>query len=428
MKKRYFILLLLTLLSVITYLDRLCIAVAGPSMQEDLELSPQQWGWVMGAFALTYALFEIPSGAWGDSFGRRNVISRIVIWWSFFTAATGFVGRFHTLVAVRALFGMGEAGAYPNISGCIARWFPVTERARAQGVVWGASRVGGAIAPLFVVPLIARFGWREAFWVFGFVGLVWAVGWRRWYHDDPQKYPGITVAELGEISIGGASQGHRHIPWKRIFGNSQVWRLMAMYWCYVWGSMFYLTWFPTYLVKGRGFSQREMAVFASLPFIMGAMGNLAGGVLSDKLAQKYSIKTSRRLVGSVCLALSAVCLLLTAATTGKVTGIVFLALGFGIMDCMLPSAWALCLDIGKDYAGAVSGAMNSAGNLGGTVCAIVFGYLVTASGQYNLPIVVIGIMVMLSACLFQCIDPNKKIESESRGDSYGDRQVLAGEG
>ena len=148
MKKRSLILILLTLLSVITYLDRLCIAVAGPSMQQDLGLSPEQWGWVMGAFALTYALFEIPSGAWGDSFGRKKVLARIVIWWSCFTGLTGLTRRFGTLVAVRALFGMGEAGAYPNISGCIARWFPATQRARAQGIVWGASRVGGALAPL----------------------------------------------------------------------------------------------------------------------------------------------------------------------------------------------------------------------------------------------------------------------------------------
>jgi ACS family glucarate transporter-like MFS transporter len=428
MKKRYFILLLLTLLSVITYLDRLCIAVAGPRMQEDLGLSPEQWGWVMGAFALTYALFEIPSGAWGDSFGRKRVLARIVVWWSCFTGLTGLTSRFGTLVAVRALFGMGEAGAYPNISGCIARWFPATERARAQGVVWGASRVGGALAPLLVVPLIAFLGWREAFWLFGSLGLVWAVGWYRWYHNDPHTYPGITTEELQEIGAEGAGSGHRSIPWRTIFGNRQVWLIMAMYWCYVWGSMFYLTWFPTYLVKGRGFSQREMAVFASLPFILGALGNLAGGVLSDRLAGKYGIIRGRRMVGSVCLGVSAVCLFLTAATGGKLTAAVFLTLGFGIMDCMLPSAWALCLDIGKHYAGAVSGAMNSAGNLGGFLCSIVFGYLVKASGQYNLPVALIGIMVMLSALLFLCINPDRNIESESRGQSYGDRQVLAGEG
>ena len=427
-KKRYTVLVLLTLLSVITYLDRLCIAVAGPSMQQDLGLSPEQWGWVMGAFALTYALFEIPSGAWGDSFGRKKVLARIVIWWSCFTGLTGLTSRFGTLVAVRALFGMGEAGAYPNISGCIARWFPATQRARAQGVVWGASRVGGALAPLLVVPLISYLGWREAFWLFGSFGLVWAIGWYRWYHNDPRTYPGITAEELKEIGADGASPGHRSIPWRTVFGNPQVWLIMAMYWCYVWGSMFYLSWFPTYLVKGRGFSQKEMAVFASLPFVLGAIGNLAGGVLSDKLSQKYGIRTGRRLVGSVCLALSAVCLFLTAATTGKLTAAIFLTLGFGIMDCMLPSAWALCLDIGKDYAGVVSGAMNSAGNLGGFLCSIVFGYLVKASGQYNWSVAVVGIMVMLSAVLFLRIDPDKKVESELKGDSYGGRQVLAGEG
>jgi sugar phosphate permease len=427
MKKRYFILILLTLLSVITYLDRLCIAVAGPSMQQDLGLSPEQWGWVMGAFALTYALFEIPSGAWGDSFGRKKVLARIVVWWSCFTGLTGLTSRFGTLVAVRAVFGMGEAGAYPNISGCIARWFPATQRARAQGVVWGASRVGGALAPLLVVPLIFYLGWREAFWLFGSFGLVWALGWYRWYHNDPRTYPGITVEELTEIGAGGTSQGHRSIPWRTVFGNSQVWLIMAMYWCYVWGSMFYLSWFPTYLVKGRGFSQNEMAVFASLPFVLGAIGNLAGGVLSDKLSQKYGIKTGRRFVGSVCLALSAVCLFSTAATTGKLTAAIFLTLGFGIMDCMLPSAWALCLDIGKDYAGVVSGAMNSAGNLGGFLCSIVFGYLVKVSGQYNWSVAGVGVMVMLSAVLFLRIDPDKKVESELKGDLHGGRQVLAGE-
>ncbi|MCU0918149.1 MAG: MFS transporter [Planctomycetes bacterium] len=427
MKKRYRILILLTLLSVITYLDRQCIAVAGPSMQEDLGLSPEQWGWVVGAFVLTYALFEIPSGAWGDSFGRKRVLARIVVWWSCFTGLTGLTNRFGTLVAVRALFGMGEAGAYPNISGCIARWFPATERARAQGVVWGASRIGGALAPLVVVPFIAWVGWREAFWLFASFGLVWAVAWYRWYHDDPATYPGISADELREIGAG-AGPGHRSIPWKAIFRNRQVWLIMAMYWCYVWGSIFYLTWFPTYLVRGRGFSKEEMAIFASLPFALGALGNLAGGVLSDRLSRKYGVTVGRRLVGSVCLALSAVCLFLTAATTGKLTAAIFLTLGFGIMDCMLPSAWAMCLDIGKNYAGAISGAMNSAGNLGGFLCSVVFGYLVEATGQYHLPIVVVGIMVMLSALLFLRIDPGKQVERDIRGDSYGGRQVLAGEG
>ncbi|MCX7012636.1 MAG: MFS transporter [Candidatus Sumerlaeota bacterium] len=427
MKRRHFILLLLTLLSVITYLDRMCIAVAGPSMQKDLGISPEQWGWVLGAFSLTYCLFEIPSGAWGDRFGQRWVLARIVVWWSCFTGLTGLMSRHGILVAVRALFGMGEAGAYPNISGCIARWFPSTERARAQGVVWAASRVGGALAPLFVVPLIHHLGWRQAFWLFGSLGLVWVVGWMKWYSDTPKGYPGISAEELKEISDGGAGEGHRQIPWGKIFGNPQVWRIMIMYWCYVWGSIFYLSWLPTYLVNGRGFSQSTMGLFTALPFLMGTLGNLSGGLLSDRLSRRLGTNKGRRMVGSVSLALSAVCLLLTASIPGKMAAAVFLTLGFGIMDCMLPSAWAICLDIGKEYAGAITGAMNSAGNLGGFVCSIVFGYLVKRSG-YDLPVAVIAGMVMVSAVLFLSVNPEKKIEIERRSDIDGDHEVLGRKG
>ncbi|HVW62165.1 MAG TPA: hypothetical protein VHC48_19075 [Puia sp.] len=143
---------------------------------------------------------------------------------------------------------------------------------------------------------------------------------------------------------------------------------------------------------------------------MGVIGNAAGGYLSDVSSLKFGIKKGRRLVGSISLALSACCLFLTAATTGKVSGMIFLVLGFGLMDCMLPIAWAICLDIGGKYAGAVSGAMNSAGNLGGFVCSILFGYIVQRSGEYSPAIITVGILVMVSAILFACIDPEKKIE------------------
>ena len=182
-----------------------------------------------------------------------------------------------------------------------------------------------------------------------------------------------------------------------------------MYWCYVWGSMFYLTWFPEFLMKGRGLSEEEMAVFAALPFVLGAAGNLVGGFLRDGLSRRYGRRVGRRLVGSVCLALSAVFLLATALTTGKTSGVVLLALGFGVMDGMLPSAWAVCLDVGKQYAGSVSGAMNTAGQAGGFACAALFGYLVKWYGNYNLPLMVIAAMVRVSAVLFGMIDPTRQL-------------------
>src|SRR5258707_14112349 len=174
MKYRNRVLVLLFLLSIITYMDRVCIGLAGKRIQADLGLDESQLGWVLGIFALSYALFEIPSGALGDRIGPRKVLTRIVVWWSVFTSATGFVPGFWSMLFPRFGFGAGEAGAYPNSSSAISRWFPLGERGRAHGVVWMASRVGGAIAPLLVVPIQVNYGWRASFYTFGVLGLIWA--------------------------------------------------------------------------------------------------------------------------------------------------------------------------------------------------------------------------------------------------------------
>jgi predicted MFS family arabinose efflux permease len=192
-----------------------------------------------------------------------------------------------------------------------------------------------------------------------------------------------------------------------LLADRQLWLIMAMFSCYVWGSMFYLTWFPTYLVQGRGFSEKEMGLFSALPFAMGALGNFLGGYLSDHLGQRFGLARARRYVGTLSLSLSALLLILTGLTPGKSAAIVFLSVGFGIMDCMLPVAWALCLDLGGIHAGAVAGAMNSAGQAGGFICTLLFGYLVKAYGNYDLPLFAIAGMVFVSAVLFWRIDISK---------------------
>jgi MFS family permease len=403
---RYRVLSLLVVLSVITYLDRVAIGIAGPRMQQDLGITPQHWGWVLGVFAISYGVLEIPAGALGDRYGPRAVLTRIVVWWSAFTALTGIVSNFKLLLATRFLFGAGEAGAYPNMAGTVGRWFPPAERARAQGLIWAASRLGGALAPWLVVLIMSTLGWRTAFWIFGATGLVWAAIWSVWYRDP---VPGDLVA-TGDPPEAGESAVHQGgTPWGQLFRAPQLWLLMAMYWCYVWGSMFYLTWLPTYLIRGRGLSETQMATFAALPFLLGAAGNLAGGELSDRLTRRYGPRLGRRVVGSASLAASAALILTTALIQTKLVALICLSLGLGVMDCMLPSAWALCLDLGKAHAGAVTGAMNSAGQFGGFVCSVLFGYLVQASGSYDAPLYVIAFMVLSSAALFTRLDPTRPL-------------------
>ncbi len=383
-------------------------------MQSDLDISPEQWGWVVGAFTIAYAAFEIPSGAMGDRIGARKVLTRIVIWWSAFTSFTGMVSNYFALLVVRFLFGAGEAGAYPNSSSSISRWFPTAERARAHGFVWMASRVGGAISPLLVVPIQQHFGWRASFWVFGILGVSWAVVWYRWYRDHPSENPGVSKQEMEEIGAAAAAPAHRGIPWHIALRSSNLWTIMAMYHTYCWGSYFYLSWLHTYLQKGRGFTENEMAIWSTLPFIIGAGANLFGGFLSDTLVRRFGLKVGRRTVGSLGLGLSAALMLSTSLTGSKTAAAVFLALGYGAMDCMLPVSWAVCLDVGKKYAGTVTGAMNMAGQVGSFLSAVVFGYLVKFFGSYNTPLIPMSVMLFVSALLFLRIDPTRPIIPEEQ--------------
>ncbi len=396
---RHLILGLLVALSIITFLDRLCISVAGPRMQAELGIPPEQWGVVLSSFVLAYGLFEIPTGMMGDRSGQRGVLTRVVLWWSGFTALTGTMTSFLPLVVTRFLFGAGEAGAYPNMAGVVRRWFPVHERARAQGFIWGASRFGGALAPLLVVPLQQSYGWRASFWIFGAVGGVWCALWWALYRDDGAPFP----------------PAKHSLPVALMLRSRQLWIIVAMYGSYAWGSWFYFSWLHTFLMKGRGFTETEMAVAASLPFLLGTVSNIVGGYVSDAACRRWGLGSGRRRIGVTSLTVSAVALLAAAATTDRNGTVVLLTLSFAIMDLMLPSAWALCLDIGGSHAGAVTGTMNMAGQLGGFVCTLVFGYVVKYFNSYDAPLVLIAGMLFLAAFLFSRIDAEKPLFPELEG-------------
>src|SRR5262245_2819150 len=424
-KYRHRVLILLFFLSIITYLDRVCISVAGPRMQSELGITPERWGWIVGAFTLSYAIFEIPSGALGDRIGARRVLTRIVVWWSAFTSLTGMVSNFFALLFTRFMFGAGEAGAYPNSSSSISRWFPMAERARAHSVVWMASRVGGAITPLLVVPIQIAYGWRTTFLIFGLVGVVWAAIWYWWYRDHPSQKENITKQELKEIGAADIPEVRHGLPWNLALRQWNFWKIMLMYHTYCWGSFFYLTWLPTYLEKGRGLAENEMKVMASLPFLAGACGNLFGGWLSDRLVKHRGLTWGRRSVGTAGLTLSAIFMLSAALTPNKYAAVVFLTLGYGSMDCMLPVSWAVCLDVGKKYAGSVSGAMNMAGQVGSFAISLTFGYIVNYFGNFNAPLFPMAALLFISALFFIRIDPTKQLIPEGFEISQPGREPAA---
>lgn len=410
MKVRYRVLTVLFLLSTITYLDRVCMNVVSKYVKTDLHLDNQQFGWILGAFSLAYALFEIPTGASGDKIGPRRVLTRVVLWWSAFTALTGTAFNFLYLLIVRFLFGIGEAGAYPNASIVISRWFPAVEVGRAQSVIWAAGRLGGALTPLLVLPLVHWVGWRWAFAALGLLGVLWAIGWYSWFRDEPAQQAGIQEAEIQEIESGRRiKQTDHRIPWTTIIRHPDLWALMLMCHLFFYGSYFFTNWSSVYFQEGRGLSEDQTKHFISLSYFLGAIGCLTGGILSDALTKRYGLKIGRRAVGVGGLGLSSLFFLLAGLTTDNQMAGYLLAVCVLLKDLALPVAFAVCVDIGQRNAGTVTGAMNFAGQLGGFFITILFGIIVEHTHNFNYPLFMIAGCLLVSALLWLRIDPTRPV-------------------
>jgi ACS family glucarate transporter-like MFS transporter len=397
----------------IAYLDRVCISTAAPSMQADLGLSDPHMSLVFSAFTLSYALFEVPSGWLADRFGARLALSRIVAWWSAMTAATGLASGFGTLVAVRFLFGIGEAGGFPATARVYARWLPVRLHGRLFGVLIAAAALGGALTQPLVVALLSRIGWRLSFAVFGGVGVIWSLAFWRWFRDDPRDHPSVNRAELELISAGGASSApHAPVPWRALLRNRTLLALCAMYVGAIYGWYFYLTWLPTYLLRARGFDLSHVGWLASLPLLAIAGGVLGGGWASDHLRPRLGLRLGSCLPGLVGLPLAAAAVAGAALTPDPTSSALLLACAAGLAAAGIAPAWAISVEIGGTHSAVVSGAMNTFGNLGGALCPVVVGFTVDRFHSWTLPLFSISLLYLAAAACWLAIDPARKISPQ----------------
>jgi MFS family permease len=397
--RRAFYLLLLCVLAILTYLDRVCISVAGPRIQDALGIDPAHWGWVGTAFVLSYAFFEVPTGHLGDRIGPRRVLTRVVLWWSAFTALTGAVFSFPILLAVRFLFGAGEAGALPNGTLAISRWFPPESRGRALGAFVMCTQIGGAISPLLVIPIQQRFGWRASFWTFGAAGVLWAAVWFAKFRDHPE----------GEAPVA-PPLGKSRESFAPLLRSRSLWLLMAIAFASVYGMSFYQLWLHTFLVKGRGFSEGELSL-SSLPYVCGAAANLLGGFACDVLVRRVGLKWSRRAVGISGAAVAALSFAAVPVTADHAATIVWLSLAYAGIAFQQTAVFTGCLDIGGLRGGAVTGFMNTAAQAGAAVSSTLFGYIVKASGSYDAPLLPIAAVLGLGVLLWLALDVGARIAS-----------------
>jgi MFS transporter, ACS family, glucarate transporter len=391
----------------ITYMDRNVLAAARPVIRDELGISLVMMGWITSSFRLAYALFQIPGGWLGDRFGARRALTLVVSWWSAFTALTGLAWNAVSMLTIQIFFGMGEAGAFPIATRSLARWMRPTERGFAQGVTHAGSRLGGAMTPPLVVLIIAKFGWRAAFFSFGVLGALWSAVWFFYYRDTPEEHAGVNQAERD--LIGAGRKRSDHIPWRKILSHANLWILAVMYFCYNFNLNVYNDWFPTYLHDSRGMTLTKMGIYASLPLFAGVLGDLAGGWFSDRVLKRTgNLNLARRWVAIAGFVVSAAATIPAVFAHDPRVSVAFYCVAFFGLEWTVGISWAVPLDIGGDFAGSVSAVMNTLGNLGGSLSAIVVTYAATRFG-WNSPFLLTSALCVIAAILYLRIDASRRI-------------------
>lgn len=425
-------------LALITYVDRVCISQAAPFMQQDLGLTAAQMGVAFSAFAWAYAIFEIPGGWLGDRIGPRKVLTRVVLMWSLFTAATGYAWNFISLVMTRFFFGMGEAGCFPNLTKAFMIWLPSQERTRAQAIMWLSARWGGAFTPLLVIWVMSWLSWRNTFVLFGSIGIVWAFFFYRSFRDHPESLPDSSLRELHPANEAAEhSMGPIRVPWRKLLRSRTVWLLWMQYFCLTYGWFFYVTWLPTYLKDTRGLELDQNAIMlwlgnaleqffttettrrilvaalAGIPLFFGGLGAIVCGLATPHLTHLLkSVARTRR----------------TLAITGFTGASVLLVSSFGIKDPLLamlamgaasfcndltmPGSWSTCMDVGGKYAGTLSGSMNMMGSIGAAVAPLVIGIILESTERnWAMTFWISGVLYFLGGLCWLWLDPVTPIES-----------------
>ncbi|MDD4869390.1 MAG: MFS transporter [Kiritimatiellae bacterium] len=411
---RYKVVLLAVLLAMVTYLDRACIATLAPNIMRDLQLSKEQMSWIYSAFALAYAVFEIPTAWWADRRGTRHVLTRIVVWWSAFTMATAAAFNFVSMLVTRFLFGAGEAGAWPSVARTFSRWIPKSERGTIQGIFFSGAHLAGGLTPLLVVWLTQamHLQWRTIFVLFGLTGLVWATVWYLWFRNDPSEHRQVNAAELDKIVTGRTPDSGHHEGWdywKRLLSHRNTLSLCLMYFPNSFAFYFCITWLPTYLKEKHSFETLQLGLFAGLPLILSVAGDLFGGITTDVVTKRFGLRVGRCAVGAIAYVLAGGAMILAGLAHQPLLAATLIALAVAASMFTLGASWSTCLDIGGNHAGVISAAMNTSGALSSVLSPLLVTWLLRLYGDWNVPLYVMGGLFLMGAVCWSLIDPRKRI-------------------
>ncbi len=416
-KTRWVVLFLISLMYLICYMDRSNISVAQPEIAKQFGLSKSAMGLVLAAFTWAYALGQVPAGWFGDRFGPKRVLTVIMTLWSATAVMTGAALGFGSLFGARFSLGLSEAGAFPVASRGMQLWFPRVERGRIQGTTHFFSRFAVAVTPFIAGSILLAFGWRAIFYIFGSLGIVWAIAFSVFYRNLPEDHKGVNRAELARIrglnpdgTIRSPAVTQLATPWRRILLSPNMWFISMGYFCFFFGTNFYLTWYPTYLREHLHLSIRSLGIWGSVPLFAGMAGDVVGGSISDMIFKTTGkAKLARRVVAAPGFILASAFVIPAALTPNTSRSILFLAASFFFLEWVIGPAWAVPMDVGGQFSGTVTGVMNMVGALGGASTAVVYGSLFNR-GLWVAPFLVsAGVMLLGALIWIFLINPEKSV-------------------
>jgi sugar phosphate permease len=414
---RWYVLGLISLMYMITYMDRSNISIAAPAIAGEFGFSKTQIALLFSAFAWAYAAGQVPGGWLADYFGPKRVLLAIVPYWSLMTAATAWGAGATSFFTIRFAFGLGEAGAFPTASRAMQLWFPKSERGFVQGVTHCFSRLAIAVTPLFAVAIMNAWGWRWIFYVFALLGVIWSVIFLLFYRNRPEDEARVNAQELAYIretspsaAAGPATQLRSEVPWRAIFSSPNMWFIALAYGCFFYGSYFYVSWFPTYLLEFRHLSLTSVGYLASLPLISAMVGDVAGGLLTDHVLRRTgNLRLARRVVAAPGLLLAALLLIPAGTTDSAMVAILCLTASNFFLELVLGPAWAVPMDVGGTSSGTVTAVMNMVGAVGASISPLVFGLLVER-GSWIAPFYVTAAVLASGSLIWIfLIDPEKSV-------------------
>ncbi len=397
----------------INYIDRANLGVAAPYIAKDLNLSSEATGALLGAFFWTYAAFQLPSGWFIDKVGARIAYAGAVVWWSLFTAAAALANTFGWLFGARLLLGIGEAPAYPSNAKIVGEWFPRRERALATSIFDSGNRFGTALSLPIVSAIIAQFGWRMSFVITGALGLVWTFFWLRIYRP-PAEHPTVTPEERAYIESDqpqtAGDTPAATVRWRDLFRYRTIWGMMLGFFCLNFVIYFFSTWFPTYLIKARGFDLKQMGLFGMIPAIVAIFGGYLGGYVSDRLVRSGMRLTLARkipLVGGMFLSSSIGLAVLVESTTAAIA---LMSLSYASLSFAAASIWSLPADVApsRNHVGSIGGIQNFAANMAGVCITTFVGVALARTGGFVVPLLVAGGFSLLGAFSYLFILPEIK--------------------